>query len=140
MERQDAVGFYVQVSAGGLMVAAGWYSPQGRQVHRYRDVTAGPAGAELEGIVAALRRGRYRVEGDVMKTRPRGVDADHPRLDLLRHRSLVAVRHWEPAAWMGTRTALTRVRTAWRAMAPLVEWLAATVGPGEDDPGAPRGR
>jgi uncharacterized protein (TIGR02453 family) len=131
IETQDAVGYYVQISGTGLMVAAGWYSPRGPQVARYRDAVAGPRGADLATIVAGLRRGRFDVEGDVMKTRPRGVDPDHPRLDLLRHRSIVATRRWDAAAWMGTKGARTRVRDAWRTARPLVEWLSDTVGPAE---------
>jgi uncharacterized protein (TIGR02453 family) len=133
-ETQDAVGYYVQLSRSGLMVAAGWYAPRGPQVHRYRDAVAGPTGEVLQSVVDRLRRARYEIDGDVMRTRPRGVDPDHPRIDLLRHRSLVAMRRWEPAAWMGTRTALTRVRDAWRAMTPLVEWLTDSVGPAETAP------
>jgi uncharacterized protein (TIGR02453 family) len=136
VETQDAVGYYVQIAASGLMVAAGWYAPRGPQVQRFREAVAGPDGATLQEAVATLRRSRYDIEGDVMKTRPRGVDPDHPRIELLRHRSVVATKRWEPAAWMGTRAAKGRVRDAWRSMTPLVEWLTAHVGPGEEDPGA----
>ncbi len=132
VEVQDRVGYYVQVSGGGLMVAGGWYSPGGRQVHLFRDAVAGPTGPALEKAVAAARRAGFDPEGDVMKTRPRGFDPDAPRMDLLRHRSLVAVRRWEPAAWMGTAKARTKVRDAWRAVRPLVEWLGDHVGPAEE--------
>ena len=33
---------------------------------------------------------------------------------------------------MGTRQGFTTVRKDWRAMRPLIEWLADHVGPGED--------
>ena len=33
---EDGVGYYVQISASGLLVAGGWYSPQGRQLARFR--------------------------------------------------------------------------------------------------------
>jgi len=129
----DAVGYYVQVSSAGLMIAGGWYSPQGQQLARYREAVDGPAGAELERIVRAVQRKGLEVGGDVMKTRPRGVDPEHPRLALLRHRSVTASRMAEPEPWMESGEAVRRVRAQWRAMRPLVEWLAAHVGPGEDD-------
>ncbi len=132
VEVGDAVGYYVQVNADGLLVAGGWYSPQGAQLARFRDVVDGPSGAELERIIAEVEASGYDVGGDRLKTRPRGIDADHPRLDLLRYRSVTAARSFEPEPWLSTRGCLDRVRSGWRAMAPLVEWLAASVGPGED--------
>ncbi len=129
---EDAIGYYVQVSAAGLMVAGGWYSPQGRQIERFRGVVDGPAGGELERTLQGLRRSPYTVDGNLLKTHPRGWPSDHPRIDLLRMRNLTLSRTHAPAAWMGTRSALTRVRKDWRAMRPVVEWLADHVGPGED--------
>jgi uncharacterized protein (TIGR02453 family) len=133
VETQDAVGYYLQISGEGLHVAGGWYDPAGPQVTRYRDIVAGPGGAELEKLVASLGRKGYELGGDVLKTRPRGIDPDHPRIELLRHKSVVTGRTWEPAAWMSRASGATKVRDAWRAMRPLVEWLSANVGPGDPD-------
>lgn len=131
VEVQDAVGYYVQVSGRGLMVAGGWYAPRGRQVARYREAVAGPAGPSLDDAVAAAGAAGLDVGGDVMATRPRGVDPDHPMVHLLRHRSLIVERQWAPASWMGGRGAQTRVRDTWRAMRPMVEWLGEHVGPAD---------
>jgi uncharacterized protein (TIGR02453 family) len=131
---EDAIGWYVQLGAEGLMVAGGWYAPQGSQVVRFREAVDSAAGAELAGIVAALRKARFTVGGDVLKTRPRGIDPDHPRLELLRHRSLTASHEHGTPAWVCTRSALRRIRQQWQAMSPLVEWLADHVGPADDGP------
>lgn len=129
---EDGIGWYVQVSASGLMVAGGWYSPVAVQVRRYRESVDSPVGGELEAALAVARRAGLTVGGDVMKTRPRGVPEDHPRLELLRHRSLTVARELGIPGWVGTGTALTRVRTLWRAMTPLVDWLVDHVGPADD--------
>lgn len=122
-------GLYVHIDADGLLVATGYYQTSSDQVERYRaavlDDTTGP---RLVDIVEGLRGDGYLIEGDRMKTRPRGVPEDHPRVDLLRHRSLTAHRMWEPAAWMHTRRTLNRIRQAWERMAPLNEWLTNNVG------------
>ncbi len=131
VETADAVGYYVQLSAEGLRVAGGWYDPAGPQVARYRDVVAGPGGAELEQIVGKVAAAGFEIGGDRLKTRPRGIDPDHPRIELLRHRSVVAGRSWQPQAWMSKPSAARKVRDAWLAMSPLVEWLTANVGPGD---------
>jgi len=128
---EDAIAYYVQVSASGLMVAGGWYAPEGAQVARYRESVQGPAGAELERILRSLKRS-WEIDGRPMKTRPRGIDADHPRLELLRNRMLTVARTYSVEPWLGTRKAFTTVRSGWRSMRPLVEWLADYVGPAGD--------
>jgi uncharacterized protein (TIGR02453 family) len=116
-------GFYFQVDADGLMVAGGMYAPGPEQLQRYRSAVDAPApGKALEAIVDRLRAHGYEIAGDRLKTKPRGVPDDHPRLDLLRHRSLYAHRGWPPEPWVQTPEVITRVRDAWRDLRPLVEW------------------
>jgi hypothetical protein len=69
---------------------------------------------------------------------PRGFRGDHPRIGLLRHRGLQVTASWPAGEWLGTREPLERVRTAWRAAAPVLAWLDAHVGPA--DPVQPRPR
>jgi uncharacterized protein (TIGR02453 family) len=128
---EDAIAYYVQFSGSGLMAAGGWYAPEGEQIARYRQSVEGPAGAELERLVASLGR-RFEVDGRPLKTKPRGYDIDHPRIGLLRNRALTVARRYPVEPWIGTRKALTNVRADWRAMRPLIEWLADFVGPAAD--------
>lgn len=125
---EDAMGYYVQVGADGLFVAGGWYQASGRQLERFRDAVDGPAGATLEALLARLRRS-YEVNGDPVATRPRGVPADHPRLELMRMRKVTVAKPHGDADWVHTRKALDAVRRDWRAMRPVLEWLADHVGP-----------
>ena len=129
---EDAVGYYVQISAAGLMVAGGWYAPEGQQVARFRAAVDEGAAAHVRALVAGLEKAGFEVDSKSLKTRPRGVDAEHPDLDVLRFRALVAMRSYEVAPRLATRKALTTVRTGWRALAPMTEWLGDHVGPGRD--------
>lgn len=131
-DHQGAVvgSFYVQVSAAGLFAAAGYYQMAPDQVARYREaVDVESSGRALEVLVAELRAARYTVGGDRLKTKPRGYDADHPRIELLRHRSLVAWISFGAPDWLETPAAAARVATAWRDMAPLQTWLDDHIGP-----------
>lgn len=134
---EDAVGYYVQVSSAGLMVAGGWYSPQGEQTARFREAVSAGHAAHLRALLAALDKQGWDVDGQPLKTRPRGVAPDDPDLDLLRFRALTAARHYGVEPWMGTAKALTRVRTDWRQARPMVEWLADHVGPATDPAAEP---
>jgi uncharacterized protein (TIGR02453 family) len=129
---EDAVGYYVQVSAAGVMVAGGWYAPQGQQLVRFREAIEAGAASTVRSMLHGLERQRWELDGRALKTRPRGVDPDHPDLDLLRFRALTAARHYPVQEWLGTRKALTTVRRDWRQLRPLVEWLADHVGPATD--------
>jgi hypothetical protein len=69
-----------------------------------------------------------------LKTAPKGYPRDHPRVEILRRKGLMASRSYAPARWLGTRAALTRVVDTWRGAAPLNEWLNAHVGPSTLEP------
>ncbi len=129
---EEAVGYYLQVSAAGLMVAGGWYAPQGQQTARFREAVETGHAAHLRGLIGKLEKQGWEIDGQPLKTRPRGVDPDHPDLDLLRFRALTGSKHYGVEPWVGTKKALTRVRTDWRQIQPLIEWLADHVGPGSD--------
>jgi uncharacterized protein (TIGR02453 family) len=138
-EYRNGLGWYLQLSATGMMVAGGWYVSTPEQVGRFRAfVDADDAGA-LARQLAAVSAGGFTVDGQQLKTRPRGIAADHPRLPLLRHRTLYGQLHWQPQEWMGTPGAVDRVADAWRVLRPFMELLADVVGPG-DAPTAGAGR
>jgi uncharacterized protein (TIGR02453 family) len=132
VEVGPSIGWYVHVDAEGLFVAGGFYGDDSALVSRFREsVDEDTRGTQLEGIVRALRKKSYDIGGDRLKTRPRGYDDDHPRIELLRHKSLTANRSYGSPAWLSTAKAANQVRTAWRDMRALVEWLADNVGPSQ---------
>jgi len=123
-------GGYVQLSADGLGVGSGMYHLAPDQLHRFRravaDDTTGP---EIAGIVAGLRAAKLDVAAhETLKTAPKGYPRDHPRVELLRHKGLIVWKSWEPAAWLGTRTAKDRVVEVLRAARPMQSWLDTNVG------------
>jgi uncharacterized protein (TIGR02453 family) len=130
VERLAGTGFYVQVSADGMLASGGFHSHGPDQVERYRAaVDADRTGKQLASIVAALRQDGLAIGGDQLKTRPRGVTVGHPRLELLRHRSLTASRDWPPGPLLHDRQALSLVRQTWTQLIPLCDWLSEHVGP-----------
>lgn len=123
---------YLHVSAAGLFVAAGYWETGSDQVARLRhavddDVT----GSELARIVATLGKAGYTVQGNQLTRVPSGFAKDHPRGDLLRHKTLTAHRDLGCPSWLATRRAKTEIVKAWRTMAPLTAWLADHVGRSE---------
>ena len=120
-----AEGGYVQFSAAGLSAGCGKYVLSPGQLDRYRRSVADDAsGAKLAAIVAEARQAGLDVTAhDTLKTCPKGYPKDHPRVDLLRHKGLIAWRQWPAGAWLGTPAAKTRIVDFLHAAAPLNAWL-----------------
>jgi uncharacterized protein (TIGR02453 family) len=129
VERAPGLGFYAGLSADGLLVSGGFHSHAADQVERYRQaVDTEQSGRALAELVSGLAAGGMAIEGDQIKTRPRGIPADHPRVELLRYRSLTASRSWPPGPGVQKRDALGLVRNTWRELVPLCDWLTGHVG------------
>ena len=127
----NGLGWYVQVSAHGLMVAGGWYSSTGPQVKRFRQHISEAGAEDIRAALKGLPKAGFTIDGDQLKSRPRGIPDDHPDLDLLRHRTLHATKTWEPEAWMGTKRLRTTVHKSLEKLRPMVVTLAQIVGPPE---------
>jgi uncharacterized protein (TIGR02453 family) len=127
---REGVGYYVQVSAAGLLTAAGWH-PRGEQILTFREAVDSPAGSELDRLVAALTAEGFDLDGDRLATRPRGMPPGHPREHLLRHKSLTMGRDHGAPDWLPTPRTAERVRADWRRLRPLVEWFDQHLGPGD---------
>lgn len=121
-----ATGWYVQVDARGVLVGAGFYDASAERLGRFRDAIVNErSGRKLKRIVTALESAGWEVGGDCLKTSPRGYDADHPRIDLLRHKTLTVRRHYGFESWIHSAELLDRVREDWRTAKPLVAWVEA---------------
>ena len=121
---------YVSFSADGLSVGGGLYMPDPTTLRRYRHaVEKEKSGAALAAVVADLRAGGFEIIAhDVLKTAPKGIDKDHPRIELLRHKGIAVMKDWPVGAWLGTAKAKDRVVKTLRAAMPLNEWLTRYVG------------
>lgn len=102
--RGPGIGPYVQISAPGLRTEVGLHHAERVELTRYR------AAVDDEGA---------------------GTDPRHPRLGLLRHRSLVLVRDHGAPPWLHTDEVVERVRADWRAGEPLLAWLHEHVHGGD---------
>jgi uncharacterized protein (TIGR02453 family) len=120
-----ATGWYVEVSARGVRTGAGFYEASSPTLASIRAaIDDDRRGQELERLLAGLAADGWDVAGERLKTTPRGYPADHPRIGLLRHKSMTVGRShgFEPV--VHTPELLDVVRDDWRALRPFVEWVA----------------
>ncbi|XTR53174.1 DUF2461 domain-containing protein [Pseudarthrobacter sp. So.54] len=126
----DGVGFYIQLSADGLLIGGGCHTHTPAQLTRFRSAVDAPTSGEaLQAIVDAIEAAGFAVEGDSLKTVPRGFDKGHPRADLLKHKSLTAGVNVGQPGWLATPGAPAEVAHRWAELRPLVEWIGRYAAP-----------
>ena len=127
VQTAEATGWYVQVSADGLLLGGGCYHMDSPRLKAYRAAVDSPGtGQQLEQIVADLRGGEWEISGERVRTAPRGWDREHERIELLRHKDLAGMRWVEDGDIVTTPRLVDEVRERWEQVRPLVDWLAAT--------------
>jgi uncharacterized protein (TIGR02453 family) len=134
LDRPDGLpSLYAQLSATGFFAGTGYHLLAADQLERFRDAIAdNTTGPELERAIAGAHGAGVETFGEALKTAPRGYPRDHPRVQLLRHKSLVAGRRLTPGAKGIPRdAALEHCRGTWAACVPLNRWLDERVGPSE---------
>jgi uncharacterized protein (TIGR02453 family) len=118
-----STGWYVQVGAPGVRVGVGFYEASSPRLAGIRAAIA----HDLHGP-AALTGDGWTLGGETLKTTPRGYDADHPRIELLRHKSMTLGKSYGFDPVIHTPDLLDRVRDDWRAARPFVEWVDTHAG------------
>src|SRR6266481_6087440 len=96
----------------------------------YEELVRRPmTGLELDSLVGALGKAGIDVTArESLKTAPKGYPKDHPRIDLLRHKGLIAWKQWPVSSWLGTSRAKQRIVDFFHASKPINDWLEKHVG------------
>jgi len=84
---------YAQLGVDGLLVAGGYYQPATATLTAFREAVSDlTTAATFDAVEQRLKHHGLILDGNPLKTAPRGWDRDHPRLDLLRLRNLAFAR------------------------------------------------
>jgi uncharacterized protein (TIGR02453 family) len=119
-----STGYYVQVGAPGVRVGVGFYEASGPRLASIREaIVERRRGGELEEILATMTSAGWELGGDRLKTAPRGYDVEHPRIELLRHKSMTLGKSYGFEPVIHTPELVDRVRQDWREAKPFVEWV-----------------
>ncbi|RRJ86645.1 DUF2461 domain-containing protein [Gulosibacter macacae] len=134
-----AAGWYIEVSATGVFVGGGFYAASSKGLAKLRARLQDLPGDAFVTDAAELQSRGWNLGGDKLKTHPRGIDPEHPRIEILRHKTITFSRpiHDEIAA---TPEIYDRVSADWNELRDAVDWLGSVLE-GTDDPDArPGGR
>ena len=122
-------GLYASISADGLVAGTGYHLMARDQLERYRERVADDRrGPELVNLVAQAEEKGLEIWGERLATAPRGYTTEHPRIELLRRKSLTLGARREFDGDIGRADGRRFVTRTWRAAAPVTAWLDENVG------------
>ena len=86
-------GYYFHIEPDEAFLATGFWNPEKDDLKRIRENIALDA-APLKMILSSKKFKKVwgEIEGDTLKTAPKGFDKEHPDIDLLRHKQFIAVK------------------------------------------------
>jgi uncharacterized protein (TIGR02453 family) len=124
--RGPSTGYYVQIGAAGVRVGVGFYEASSERLAAVRAaIDDDRHGKDLETVLADLTSAGWQLGGDRLKTAPRGYDVDHPRIELLRHKSMTLGKNLAFEPVIHSPELVDRVASDWREATPFVEWVLA---------------
>jgi len=121
-------GYYIHIGPGESMIAGGAYMPHGPWIKNIREaIDTNPK--ELKKILnrKAFKETFGDIEGEKLKTAPRGFPKDHPEIELLRHKSF-HVAHGCPDKHVLAKDFLSHATKVCKTLHPLDVWLNERVG------------
>lgn len=119
------MGLYVHIENGKSMIAGGMHQPESKQLAAFRASIDRDA-TEFKKILSdkGFRSIFGEVDGDKLKTMPRGYPKDHPQAEILRMKSVVAVRNITDSQVVSDDI-VSLVMETFKAMKPLLDYLDA---------------
>lgn len=120
--RQRA-GYYIQVELGNCFLAGGAHQPPSAWINAIRrriDADAAPLKKILKS--KSFRTAFGDIEGESLKTAPKGYPKDHPKIDLLRYKSFLAVHHM-PDEMVFAKDLLKHAAKTYKTMKPFGDFL-----------------
>ncbi len=127
--KSHKLGYFLSLAPGGeSIIAGGLYMPEPAQLNRLRDAIAADA-RPLKAVAADKNFKKYfgQLEGEKVKTVPQGYDRDHPDIELLRFKQLLAVHHLPDDVVLRPRVAAHAVKVC-AAMKPFNDYLNGVLG------------
>jgi uncharacterized protein (TIGR02453 family) len=118
-----ALGYYLHLEPRQSMAAGGLYNPTPEQLERFRQAVVADPG-EIDQITSA---GPFveifgAIEGERLKTAPKGYDRTHPQISLLQLKQVTVIHRYTDQEALSPAFE-QQVITAFRAMRPFLDYL-----------------
>jgi uncharacterized protein (TIGR02453 family) len=131
-QQPAGTGYFVQISAKGLLVGSGYPMMTPDQLRRFRDAINSDTGPGFVQLVEAQRTTGVEVTGgryEPLKRVPRGFRTDHPISEWLRVKGVEIPTRAGTPKWLNTSAAPAKTLELMRRGLPVNQWLDTHVGP-----------
>jgi uncharacterized protein (TIGR02453 family) len=117
-------GYYLHIEPRASFVGGGFWQPNPDDLKRIRDEFAMDA-KPIRAIIADPVFQKYfgKLDGDEVKTAPKGYDKDSPAIDLIRKKSFVVSRPFSDEA-VTSDAFLQEVKLTFEAMRPYFDYMS----------------
>jgi len=117
-------GYYLHIEPGASFAGGGFWQPEAQDLKRIRDEFVMDA-QSIREIIAEPTFKKYfgTLDGEELKTAPRGYDKDSPAVDLIRKKSFVVRRSFTDAE-VASEGFLQEVKRTFEAMRPYFDYMS----------------
>lgn len=126
-------GYYISIGTGDhSLVAGGLYEPTADQLNRFRQaIDSDPKPFKKIIGAKAFKSAFGELEGERLKTAPKGYDRDHPDIDLLQLKRIV-VFHRFTTKDLTAPDFVRQVIKLCKTMRPFLDYVNTVAGPASD--------
>ncbi len=122
-----APGFYLHIEPGQSFVGCGMWRPDSKSLLEIREAIVEDPAKWKRAKNAKRFRETFDLEGDSLKTHPRGFDPDHPMIEDLRRKDFIGGTMVSQKTITGPDF-LAEFTAMCRAASPFQKWLCEAVG------------
>ncbi|MCL6266002.1 DUF2461 domain-containing protein [Flagellimonas myxillae] len=117
-------GYYLHLKPGGTFIATGFWEPNKEDLFRIRKELEMDA-TEFRNVIQAspLKSVWGEIEGDEVKTAPKGFDKAHPDIDLIKKKQFIFVRNFSDKEVL-SKNFLSEVDKSFRAIRPYFDLMS----------------
>ena len=118
-------GYYLRIRPGESFLAGGFWQPEKEDLFRIRKEIE-ISDLELRNILAESNFKKYFggvLDGEELKTAPKGFQKDHPAIDLIRKKGFIAVRNFTDKEVLSSNF-LMEVNDTFRALRPFFDYMS----------------
>ena len=120
-------GYYLHLKPNDIFLACGFWDPNPADLKRIRQ-EIDMDGDEYRDIINEpnFKRVWGELQGDAVKTAPKGYAKDHPNIDLLRHKQHIFMIRYTAQDVIAANF-IDRLDTALQAVRPFVDYMSAVL-------------
>lgn len=119
----DRAGYYIQIQPGNSFLAGGAYLPPAPWINKIRQEIDYNT-KEFKKIITSASFKKYfgEIEGEQLKTAPKGYPKDHPEIELLKYKSFLATNYCDDKLVLDN-SFLKHSTDVFKAMKPFDDFL-----------------